>query len=87
MPTEAQLSDPSLRLRIRERIGNGQLPVMIPKQSSGGYGSGKTCSACDHPITSTQIEYEVEDERDGRQLSFHFGCHVVWQLECAQQVK
>jgi hypothetical protein len=83
MPTESQFFDPSLRQLIRERIVNGQLPGIIPKQISGGYGSGKACAACDQPITSTQIEYEVEDEPNGRLLNFHFGCHVVWQLECA----
>jgi hypothetical protein len=22
--------------------------------------------------------------RTGRQMCFHLGCHVVWQMECAQ---
>lgn len=84
MPTESQLRDTALRLRIRERIENGQLPVMVPKQIQGGYGSGNPCVACDQPITSSQIEYDVKDEQTGRRLSFHFGCHVVWQLECVR---
>lgn len=65
MPTESQLFDPSLRQRIRERIVNGQLPVMIPKQISGGYGSGKTCAACDQPITSTPLLQATQVKADG----------------------
>ncbi len=84
MPTESQLRDSALRLLVRERIADGRLPVMVPRHIAGGYGSGRTCVACDQPITSTQIEYEVDDYRDGKRLDFHLGCHVVWQLECTQ---
>jgi hypothetical protein len=85
MPTESQLRDTALRLRVRHLIDNARLPVMLPRQISAGYGSGHICDACDQPIIRTQIEYEVEDYREGRRLRFHFGCHVVWQLECARQ--
>ena len=87
MPTESQLRDHELRVRIRQLIEQGVLPVMVPKQIAGGYGAGQLCAGCDQPITSNQVVYEVTDERNGRPLSFHLGCHVVWQLECAQQVK
>jgi len=83
--TESQLQDTTLRLRVRQLIGNGQLPVMLPRQIFARYGSGRVCAACDQPITSTHVEYEVEDDCDGSRLSFHMGCHVVWQLECASQ--
>ena len=83
MPTESQLRDTALRLRVRERIADGRLPVMVPTRIDAGYGSGHLCVACDQPITSTQVEYELADCRDGRPLRFHLGCHVVWQIECA----
>jgi hypothetical protein len=83
MPTKSQLRDAELRLRVRERIANGRLPVRVPDHILGGYGSGHTCVACDQPITSAQVEYEVADCRNDAKLCFHLGCHVVWQLECA----
>jgi len=84
MRTESQLRDYDLRVRIRRLIEQGVLPVMVPKQIAGGYGSGHLCVGCERPITGTQVEYEVEDCRDGRSLRFHLGCHVVWQIECAR---
>jgi len=84
MPTESQLQDAALRLRVRERIENGLLAVMVPETIIGGYGSGHVCVACDQPITSDQFEYEVNDYRDGKRLSFHLGCQVAWQIECAK---
>jgi hypothetical protein len=83
MPTESQLRDTALRQRVHQLIENGRLPVMPPAQINAGHGSGCLCAACDQQITSTQVEYEVEDESTHRRLRFHMGCHVVWQLECA----
>lgn len=57
--------------------------MMVPKEVAAGYGSGRMCAACDEPITSAQIEYEVDDYRGGVRLRFHPDCHSVWQLECA----
>lgn len=83
MPTESQLRDAALRLHVRQRIASGQLPTCVPNRIEAGYGSGHVCVACDQLISHAHIEYEIQDERDGSQLRFHFGCYVVWQLECA----
>ena len=89
MPTESQLRDAALRLRICQLIDDGRLPVMMAERIYGGYGSGGVCDACNQPITSTQVQYDVEDECDPthHRLSFHMGCHVVWQLECVLRAK
>jgi len=84
MPIESQLRNGALRLLVRQLLENGRLPVILPKQIAAGYGSGRVCAACDEPITSTQVEYEVDDCLNGGRLRFHMGCHVVWQLECAR---
>ena len=87
MPIETQLRDTALRLRIRELIEDGHLPVMVPKNIGAGYGSGRACDACDQPITKTQIEYDVVDYQHRKRLFFHMGCHVVWQLECIEALR
>jgi hypothetical protein len=74
-----------LRLRVRQHLANGRLPVMQPGEIAAGYGSGRLCAACDDPITTTQVEYEVDHRPGGSRLRFHIGCHVVWRLECAQE--
>jgi hypothetical protein len=85
MPTESQLQDGALRVRIRQLVESRHLPCLVPKHIAAGYGSSRhVCIACDHPITSAQVEYEIQNDTDGRRLTFHFGCYVVWQLECAR---
>lgn len=66
-------------------LDSGRLPCMIPASISAGYGSDEQCTACDQPITSTQIKYETET-KNGR-LNLHLGCHVLWQLECEARIK
>jgi len=82
MPTESQLEDTALRLRVRELLKDGRLPLMVPMRVDGSYGCGQSCLVCDQPITSTDVQYEVDDYRNGKRLYFHLICHVVWQTEC-----
>lgn len=82
MPTESQLRD-ELRRRVRQYLERGRLPMLVPEEVAAGYGSGRMCAACDEPITSTQVEYEVDDCRGGVRLRFHLNCHSAWRLECA----
>lgn len=87
MPTESQIRDRELRSRVRERIKNGRLPLILSRDILAGYGSGKnTCAACDQPITRDHIEYELKDAPIPVSLLFHFGCHAVWQIECAKRL-
>ena len=82
MYTETHFWDTELRQRIRRRIEGGQLPVMKSQSILAGYGMGHRCAACDHEITGTQVEYEVETPSGP--VRFHLGCHVAWQLECVR---
>ena len=88
MPTEAQLLDAKLQEHIAQRISEGRLPVTLPEHSEvAGHGSGSKCDACDQPITSHQVEYDVEDPEHGTRLMLHFGCHLLWQIECVKRVQ
>ena len=85
MPTESQLRDNELRLRILQRIEDGRLPVMLPRHIAAGYGAGNVCAACDQPVTATQVEYEVQ--AGDPLLRFHLGCYVLWQIECQRKLQ
>jgi len=74
-----------LQVNVRERIEQGRLPGERPRQITAGYGSGHFCVVCDQPISSRQVEYEVEDSQTGRKLHFHSQCHSLWQCEWAGQ--
>jgi hypothetical protein len=82
MATDPQLGDVDLRTRVRELIRTGWLPSMKTGEIAAGYGSGHICAVCSKPITSDQVEYDVEDRRNSGQLHLHLGCHAVWELEC-----
>jgi hypothetical protein len=77
------LRDAELRLRIQQQIMKGLLPCCVPNRILAGYGAGDVCVACELRITDAHIEYEIQDHRNGSSLSIHFGCYVVWQLECS----
>lgn len=82
-----RLSEDELFSRVRERIRQGQLPVVLSKDVAAGYGgSGDVCRICDQVILSTHVEYELTDPRDGSQLALHLSCHAVWQRECVRRI-
>ena len=87
MVRELELPGDALRSRIRQRIDEGQLPEMGATGTGAGYGSGRVCVACDQPITSAQVEYEVACHNGGRSLCFHLGCHLIWQIESAAPLR
>lgn len=83
MAIESLSQEHALRVRIRERIEAGLLPIKVPDEVRAGYGVEAVCVACDLPITGSQIEYEVDDAA-GRSLHFHLSCYAVWQAACTQ---
>jgi hypothetical protein len=87
MPTESQIPESELLLRVQQRINDRRLPVVMSSQISAGYGTGRdVCQVCDESIPENKVQYEVGDPRNGNPLMFHFACYVVWQLECARRI-
>jgi hypothetical protein len=86
MSTEPQSHETTLRVNVRQRIEHGRLPGVRPREIAAGYGSGHICVVCDKPVSSKQVEYEVEDAGTGKRLHFHSECHSLWQSECTQRV-
>ena len=87
MATEPQTDDSGLSAFIRRRIDNGLLPQTFAKTISVGLGSGGKCVACDQPIETEQVEYQVFGPRYGKALRLHWGCHILWQLECIERMR
>jgi hypothetical protein len=87
MPTESQLRDATLRTLIRERIGAGHLPLMLSRTISVGFGSGLDCLGCRQPIEREHIEYHAFGVSYGTAVRLHWGCHVLWQLECVERTR
>jgi hypothetical protein len=76
-----------LHQRARELIDAGALPVGDPCYMYGGWGIGRNCELCGAPVTSKEIEYELEFETANEQptrkflLCLHLGCHAIWDYE------
>ena len=86
MPSESETHDSALSALISRRIDDGLLPVILSKTISVGFGSGARCLACDRPVDSDQVEYQAFGPRYGRALRLHWGCHILWQLECIDRM-
>jgi hypothetical protein len=87
MPTESQLHDAALRSLVRRKLDDGRLPLDLTKTIAVGTGSGNICLACDQAITVEQVEYQAFGPKYGPALRLHWGCHVIWQLECIERMR
>lgn len=74
--------DPAvLRLRIRERLANGELPHNHIPRVWGGSGNGETCDGCRGTVTRAQMMMEGPLDAMGRGVRFHVACFAVWDAE------
>ena len=86
MDTERESTDGALRARIGRLIDAGRLPLQAARRIFGGYGSGIRCAACEEPITSDQVEYELE-HGPASMLNMHLTCYSLWQVHCAMRAR
>jgi len=65
---------------ILAKIRAGALPVSVANsgKSHANKGTNRTCDGCDQPISSEDVEHEV-DVADNRTLRFHQACFNVWR--------
>ena len=69
---------------IRGKIDAGVLPCEPPEKMVGAPSDGRPCTACDTPITPTEIALTfwhktLETHR------FHLVCHKLWESECRRR--
>ena len=73
-------SSSSLADRIRDKLAAHDLPREQPVKTSGGYGRGQPCDACDEAIQKAQVEYQIDALGD-RTYRLHLGCYGRWAAE------
>jgi hypothetical protein len=75
----------SLREKARATIENGKLPRRRPDRTWGGPGVGAPCTVCGDPVTSSQIEFEIQFTQDGSggldKFHVHIRCFAAWEFE------
>jgi hypothetical protein len=76
-----------LHERARELINTGALPRQDTGPLYAGYGgAGHHCELCRSPITSKEVEYELEFGTSTvkslrKIIRFHLACHAIWDYE------
>jgi hypothetical protein len=70
---------PTANIRAKIAAGTRPLPENAPGKVWVGYGNGRPCDGCDDPITTVQLEYEVDIS--DRTLRFHSKCLEAWHQE------
>jgi hypothetical protein len=68
----------SLADQIRDKLGAGALPSVLPEKMWTGYGQGNPCDGCGHSIYPAQIEYQFLQHYVFR---LHIGCLGMWLAE------
>jgi len=78
--------EPILREKAREALYSRRMPTRHPDRTWSGPGVGASCPVCELPITSDQLELEVEFTRNGDTLTLdafhvHIRCFAAWEFE------
>jgi hypothetical protein len=75
-----------LREAVRRRVAEGRLPCKRQDYMWAGKGSGLDCVVCDRPITSTQVEYELQfgGAPNLVVVRMHRPCLAFWESECLE---
>jgi hypothetical protein len=90
LPTSSEPADiGALRTRIAARINAQHLPRAGEHKIFAGFGHNEICDACEKPVGSTDVLYEIEQahEADGSSivLAMHRWCFNLWIEESHQQ--
>jgi hypothetical protein len=75
-----------LRVKAREAMGAGKLPVRRPERTWGGKGGGACCAVCDLPVRRDEIGFDLEFlgqsvDSNGGNYALHIRCLAAWEFE------
>ena len=80
------MEEQEVRAKVREVLRTGKLPNRRPDRTWGGPGVGAPCAVCDLPVTSLQLEFEIQFARNGDnpgldKYHVHVRCFAAWEFE------
>jgi hypothetical protein len=74
-----------LREKARAAVRDRRLPARAPTRTWGGPGVGADCAVCGVPVTSDEMEFEIQFARDGNpgldKFHVHIRCFAAWEFE------
>jgi hypothetical protein len=86
--TEPTFDENALREVVRQRVTDGRVPCKRQDYTWAGKGTGLDCSVCDLPITSLQVEYELQFGAEAGAgvvvVRMHRPCFAAWESECIE---
>lgn len=63
---------------ILAKLASGELPSVKPEKVWGGKGTGQPCSACARPISTDDVEYELDFAAARTAMRLHQRCLAIW---------
>ena len=80
------MDEETVRAKARSVIQKGKLPSCTPDRSWGGPGVGALCVICDLPVRPTEMEFEIQFQRNGEnpgldKYHVHIRCFAAWEFE------
>ena len=75
-----------VRTKARAVMLAGKLPSRRPDRTWGGPGVGASCTVCELPVQSSEMEFEIQFARDGDnpgldKYHVHIRCFAAWEFE------
>jgi hypothetical protein len=82
--TEPTFDENALREVVRRRVAQGRVPCRRQDHTWAGKGTGLDCTVCELPITSQQVEYELQFDAEASLIvvRMHRLCLAAWESEC-----
>lgn len=80
------MDEETVRAKARSVIQKGKLPSRTPDRTWGGPGVGALCVICDLPVRPTEMEFEIQFQRNGDnpgldKYHVHIRCFAAWEFE------
>jgi hypothetical protein len=81
---ELHFDEQALLEAVRRLVAEGHLPCVRQDHTWAGKGTGLDCLVCGRPITSQQVEFELQFATQPTRfvVRMHRQCLAIWEREC-----